>query len=210
MSDAYNQAARETLVAGLRNLHSLEKQAISTLEPQVERLEGYPDLQARIREHVEQSREHAKRVDIALRQIDASTSPVKDALLGIMGWAQSSWQGVAQDTVLKNTLANIMFEHFEIASYRSVLKLADLAGHPEIKPDLEQSLREEEEMAKWLEDRLNAVTERYVEHEAKENVAEASESEDKKKEASALDHSSSSSGSTTEAKTEGGVRPGPG
>jgi ferritin-like metal-binding protein YciE len=48
-------------------------------------------------------------------------------------------------------------EHFEIACYRSLIAAADEAGRPEIVKICEEILREEEAMARWLEQRIHDV-----------------------------------------------------
>jgi len=166
MSDALSKSARETLLVGMRNAHALERQAISILEPQLARLADYPDLRARLQRHIEESQVQAQRLESALERHDTSPSAVKDTVLSVMGMAQSTMAGLADDAVLKASFSNIAFEHFEIASYRSMLELVDLAGMPELRPNLEASLREEEAMAAWLEQNLGSVTRRYVELEA--------------------------------------------
>ena len=50
-------AGREHLVAWLRDAHALEQQAIEMLERNAERLETYPQLKARLAQHLEESRQ---------------------------------------------------------------------------------------------------------------------------------------------------------
>ncbi|HYI84540.1 MAG TPA: DUF892 family protein [Acetobacteraceae bacterium] len=71
-----------------------------------------------------------------------------------------------QDEAMKNTFANFAFEHFEIAAYRSLLIMAELAGGTSGPRLLQQSLGEEIRMAKWIEDNLEAATRKYVQRTA--------------------------------------------
>jgi ferritin-like metal-binding protein YciE len=64
--------------------------------------------------------------------------------------------------VLKDSFVNYAFEHFEIASYRSLLALADASGLPTATTLLEETLREEERMAAWLGDMLPDLTLKYA------------------------------------------------
>jgi ferritin-like metal-binding protein YciE len=73
---------------------------------------------------------------------------------------------IAPDEVVKNSFANFAFEHYEIASYTSLLTLADMAGHGAGRSALEASLREEKAMAAWIADHLEATTRRFVERSA--------------------------------------------
>jgi ferritin-like metal-binding protein YciE len=156
------ESARKALIAGLRNAHALERQAVSVMETQLGRLGDYPDLHARLTEHIRESREQGRRLEGALEDCGASASLVKDALMSAMGLGQSSVQGFADDAVLKAMLADTMFEHLEIAAYRSLFTLADMAEAPEVRTRLQPSLDEEIAMAAWLEENLDPVTRRYV------------------------------------------------
>ena len=67
---------------------------------------------------------------------------------------------------MKNTFANFAFEHSEIAAYRSLLTMAELAGDTSGPRLLQQSLGEEIRMAKWIENNLEAATRKYVQRTA--------------------------------------------
>jgi len=68
-------------------------------------------------------------------------------------------------------MANFAFEHYEIASYKSLLTLADLAGQSGARTALETSLREEEQMAAWIEEHIDPTVRRYVERSASGQTA---------------------------------------
>jgi ferritin-like metal-binding protein YciE len=68
--------------------------------------------------------------------------------------------------VVKNTFANFAFEHYEIASYVSLLTLADIVGHGPARSALSESLKEERAMAQWIADHIEATTKRFVERSA--------------------------------------------
>ena len=174
----FEAAAHETLVAGLRNAHALEKQAITVLEAQLDLLTEYPELHAGVTEHIVETRDQARRLEAGLEVCGASTSMVKDALMSVMGLGQSSVAGFSDDAVLKAVIADITNEHLEIATYRTLIALADMAGKPELKPRLEETLREEEAMAAWFEENLDAITRRFVEIKAAEQLAEAAPTEE--------------------------------
>ncbi|AZL57746.1 ferritin-like domain-containing protein [Tabrizicola piscis] len=163
--------AEETLIANLRNAHALEKQVIAVLKPQLGLLVDYPDLQAKITQHIAESRQQANRLQTALEACGSSTSMVKDALLSVMGLGQSSVQGFSSDAVLKAIVADMMTEHLEIATYRTLIVLAEMAGKSEICPALEASLQEEEAMAEWFSQNLEQLTRRYIELEAAKVLA---------------------------------------
>lgn len=179
--EAMKAAAHETLIDGLRNAHALEKQAITVMEAQLGLLDEYPDMHAAVTAHITETREQARRLEAGLEACGASTSMIKDAFLSMMGLGQSSVQGFSDDAVLKALLANAMTEHLEVATYRSLLTLADMAGKADLRPRLEETLREEEAMAAWYDDKIDATTRRYVELMASEQKAAEKKASDKKK-----------------------------
>ena len=55
--------ARDVYVVGLRNAHAMEVQARELMERQSERLGDYPDVQAKVKEHLAETNEQLKRLD---------------------------------------------------------------------------------------------------------------------------------------------------
>jgi ferritin-like metal-binding protein YciE len=166
MSATMNDKARDIYITGLRNQHAVEHQAIELLERQVGRLENYPEMEERLRRHIEESREQARRLEDLLAQHDTSHSGLKDTVMSLVGNVAALGHSTAPDEVVKNTFANFAFEHYEIASYTSLLILADLAGHTSGRSALETSLREERDMASWISEHIDATVRRYVERSA--------------------------------------------
>lgn len=166
MSSSIAETAKEIYLTGLRNQHAVENQAIELLERQVGRLENYPEMEERMRRHIEESREQARRLEDLLSQHDTSHSSIKDAALSLVGNMAALGHSVASDEVMKNTMANFAFEHFEIAAYTSLLTLADMVGHSAARTVLETSLREERDMAAWIAEHIDQTVRRFVERSA--------------------------------------------
>ena len=80
---------------------------------------------------------------------------------------------MASDEIVKASIFDYSFEHFEIANYRALIAAAEQAGEPEIARMLQPSLDEELEMAAWLEQRLPQLTKTYLERRETAGVAEA-------------------------------------
>jgi len=157
--------AHDVYIAGLRNQHAVENQAIELLERQVG-LENYPEMRDRMQRHIEESREQARRLEDLLGQHDTSHSAFKDTVMSIIGNLAALGHSTASDEVVKNSLANFAFEHYEIASYSSLLTLAEIAGDTQAHTALNTSLREEKAMAQWLADHLDSTVRRFVERSA--------------------------------------------
>ena len=154
--------AREIYETGLRNQHAVENQAIELLGRQVGRLENYPAMAERMRRHIEESKQQARRLEELLSTLGTSHSTVKDAAMSFAGAVAGLMHAPAPDEVIKNSFANFAFEHYEIAAYKSLLTLADLTGHSAATALLKQSLGEEEAMAGWINDHLAETTRMFV------------------------------------------------
>jgi ferritin-like metal-binding protein YciE len=160
---ATTDEATELFVTGLRNQHAVENQAVSLLSRQVERLENYPEMEARMRQHIDESKAHARRLEELLSKFGESHSALKDAGLSFMGNMAAMAHTIAPDEVLKNTMANFAFEHFEIASYKSLLSLAETLGQSGVDSALRQNLQDEISMAQWIDQHIAPTTLRYLE-----------------------------------------------
>jgi ferritin-like metal-binding protein YciE len=156
------ESYRDTYITGLVNARALETQAIELISRQLDRLQSYPEVESVLRKHLAESEQQRDRLDVLLEGHGTSHSSVKDFITGIMGNMAAMGHVPMQDEIIKNSLANYAFEHFEIASYKSLLTLADLAGDTRAPEALKLSLSEEERMAQWCEDNLDAITRKYA------------------------------------------------
>jgi ferritin-like metal-binding protein YciE len=153
---------QDIYITGLRNAHALENQAVQILSRQVERLQSYPAMEQRLREHIEESRTQATRIEQILERHGTSHSALKDMVTGFMGNMAALAHAPMQDEVLKNTFSNFAFEHFEIASYKALLEMADAAGDGQAPPLLRMSLDEEVRMAQWIDQHLPETVRTYM------------------------------------------------
>lgn len=155
-------AAREVFVAGLKNAHAMENQALSIMQPQLNRLENYPELSAMLDPHIRETEGQLTRLEEILDSLSEKASGLKDTMLSASGSMAALTHSAAPDEVVKNSLANFAFEHFEIAAYRSLITTAELAGVQSALPLLEQNLDEERRMAERIDQSLAPTTERFV------------------------------------------------
>jgi ferritin-like metal-binding protein YciE len=143
---------------GLRNQHAVENQAIQLLERQIGRLENYPELRTRMQHHLDESHAQVERLDRLLAALGTSSSALKDAAMSFMGNVAALAHAPASDEVIKNSLANYAFEHYEIAGYKSLIAIAEEVGDAEAITLLGESLSEEEAMAQWIDEHLKDTT----------------------------------------------------
>jgi ferritin-like metal-binding protein YciE len=157
--------ARDVFVVGLRNAHAMEVQARELMERQSERLGDYPEVQAKVKQHLAETNEQLIRLEQCLEACGETSSTLKDAAQSVMANTMATAHAMAGDEILKNTFANNAFEHFEIAAYKSLLSLCMSAGQEKSRPLLEANLKEEEQMADWIDANVGKVTQQFVANE---------------------------------------------
>ena len=158
------ETARNLLVTGLRNAHAMERQAQELMERQSERTDDFPEVKSRLKRHLEETRQQLRRLEACLEQCGESESTLKDMALSTLANVAAVGHAMAGDEILKNTFANSAFEHYEIAAYKSLLALCEKAGI-NLPNSLQTSLREEEEMAAWMDSHVRDVTLQYLANE---------------------------------------------
>jgi ferritin-like metal-binding protein YciE len=160
--DANGDRLHEIYHTGLRNLHALEMTAIELTERQVERLENYPEMAARLRQHHGESTEQAKRLEAILERHGTSSSSLKNTVTAAMGNVAAALHVPPSDEILKNTFANFAFEHQEIAAYTSLIAMAERIGDTAAIAPLRQSLGEEQAMADFIGSQIVPTTQRFM------------------------------------------------
>ncbi|MCZ0960931.1 ferritin-like domain-containing protein [Paracoccus benzoatiresistens] len=157
-----NAAAHDLFVDGLRNAHAMENQALSIMQPQLNRLEHYPEVAALLDRHIRETEGQIARIDQILDSIGESPSGLKDTMLSFSGSMAAVTHSLTSDEILKNSMANFAFEHFEIAAYTALITAAELDGQTSAIPLLRQNLDEELAMAAAIDAGLPDVVRQYV------------------------------------------------
>jgi ferritin-like metal-binding protein YciE len=159
-------ATREDhLMAWLRDAHAMEKQAIESIENQINRLENYPQMQDWARDHVEASHRQRDMVRQCIERRGGDTSALKDMAMTVMGNIQEATSFFTSDEVLKNVITDHGFKHYEIASYTSLRSAAEAVADAETVRVCDTIIREEEELAGRLLSILPQVTRAYMDRE---------------------------------------------
>ena len=156
------QTIQDIYVTGLKNAHAMENQALSIMRPQASRIENYPEVLARLEQHIRETEGQIQRLDALLDAVGADRSAIKDAALSFTGMMAAVGHTFAPDEIVKNSFANFAFENFEIAAYKSLITLANEAGEARAVASLQQNLQEEVDMAQWLDSNIEAVTLKYA------------------------------------------------
>lgn len=153
---------RDIFVTGLKNAHAMENQALSIMKPQVKRIENYPDIAAKLEQHITETEGQIVRLDEILTSLAEDHSPLKDLALSLTGSMAVLGHSVAGDEILKNSMANFAFENLEIAAYKSLITIAELGGFAGSVGSLKTNLDQEIAMASWLEATLRPTTIKFA------------------------------------------------
>ena len=141
------------------------EQSEQMLETTSNWLEHCPELRARFEAHRAVSRRHADRVRQCIERRGGSRSAIKDTAGKLMAFAQGASGLFVGDEVVKAVLATSTFEQMKITSYEILNSAAKLVGDGEAQRVCEESMRDEEEMALWLEENIEPLTQTYLRRE---------------------------------------------
>lgn len=124
---AVGKVASETLDSYLSDAHALEEQSIQLLK-RGEEMAGDPALARIYKDHLEESREHARLIEDRLAAMGESESAMKDAGLRVGGLNWSLFFKAQGDTSAKLAAFVYAVEHLEIAGYELLRRTAQHAG----------------------------------------------------------------------------------
>lgn len=157
---------RNHYIAWLRDAHAMEEQALTMMKGMLSRLEHYPDLSARIEQHIAETQEQAAALRGLLDSRAAGTSMVKDAMGKMAATGQALSGMFAEDEVVKGGMASYTFEHMEIIAYKVLIATARQLGDADAVSLFEKSMVEEQNMADWLFDHMDETTRAFLARDA--------------------------------------------
>jgi len=131
----------------LRDLYSSEQQLIKAL-PKMVKAANSDDLREGFEQHLEQTRQHATRLEQILSGLGEVVKGKKcKGIAGIVAEGgeimSEDFQGALMDAALISAAQRV--EHYEIAAYGAVHAYAELMGESEAASLLQQTLDEEKE-----------------------------------------------------------------
>lgn len=144
------ESSRELLIAGLKDAYALETRALDMLHTQHSRLEKFSELKARVGQHIEETEQQIERLEKCLAEFNEPPSALKEIALRLTGNLQSMFHTTAEDEVFKDVFASLAFESYEIATYKGLAAMAEIAGARDIADVARQNLSEEEDMARFV------------------------------------------------------------
>ncbi len=115
-ADDAKDSVNSIFATGLRNARAMEAQAKELLERQIERLDDYPELRDRMRQHLTETKGQQERLEPILGSMSAQASTLKDTVIAFLGNMAGAANMPASDEVLKNSFASFAFENYEFAA----------------------------------------------------------------------------------------------
>ncbi len=164
---------RETFIDELKDLYDAEKQLTKGL-PKMAKAAKHEELKAAFEEHLSQTETHIERLEKVF-EIFGETARGKKckAMQGLLEEGKELIEEEAGDAALICGAQKV--EHYEIASYGSLVAWAELLEEDEAVELLEETLNEEKE----TDEKLTEIAETAI------NVEEAEEEEDEEETPSA-------------------------
>lgn len=167
----------DLLLHEVQDLYSAEKQLVKALPKVAEKVTS-PQLRSAVEEHLQQTEEHVNRLEQVFELLGA---PAKAQTCKAMkGLIKEADEILKEDAPAETKDAAIIaaaqkVEHYEIASYGTVSKWAEIVGRNDIQKLLGQTLSEEEQTDRRLTElAASGINQRAAElrSEAEEEFAE--------------------------------------
>lgn len=135
----------ELFIQEIKDLYSAESQLAKAL-PKMAKAANGAELQAGFKHHLEETREHTKRLERIAEILEFS--PKGKKCLAMEGLVAEGEETIAEDASPSVKDAALIcaaqkVEHYEIAGYGTVRAFAELLGYDEVRDLLEETLEEE-------------------------------------------------------------------
>ena len=163
---------REFFIDQLEDIYWAEKKLVKTL-PKLEEAATTEQLKNAFRNHLEQTKEHVRRVESVFSMIGEEADTTKcQAMAGIVDEGSDIIDETEENTAQRDVgliFAGQKAEHYEIATYGGLITLAKVLGYNDVASTLHQTLEEEKE----ADELLTQIAENNVNYKASVEPAEA-------------------------------------
>lgn len=153
-------------IGALRNTHAAEHQGLVQMKAQLGRLEEYPEYKALVQAQIGRVEALLAQIETALGEVDSGASAVKEAVTTAAGAIGATVHGLTGDPVLKDLYAGYAYQYHQVAAYRSLGVLAEVAGFGDHAGWIARAVEEEIVAAEAVAKIIEPVTRTYVAHAA--------------------------------------------
>jgi ferritin-like metal-binding protein YciE len=151
----------------LKDIYWAEKHIVSAL-PKMKKAASSSELQSAFEEHLEVTKTHVARLEKAFELLGEKAQAKKcEAMEGILKEGDSIVDDTEDGTATRDVgliMAAQKVEHYEIATYGSLIQVAKTLGHDDIASLFTQTLSEEKE----ADESLTEVAESHINYDASE------------------------------------------
>ncbi len=160
---------KDKLVEHLNEMLSAENAAIDRLDSRIQEC-LLPEGKQQLQHHQDETQTHQERLRQIITDLGGSPTDSKadlptlrlptgmlakktltDMAKSITGGGGEDTNPMPEELELMRTKEDYGIEHLEIISYRTLIRLCERLGISNAIPPLQQSLQEEQSMAKWIE-----------------------------------------------------------
>jgi ferritin-like metal-binding protein YciE len=138
---------RQAFETGLRYIYDCEQKLVEKGLPNMIEASSSPELRNAFEQHLQETRNHVQRIEEIFNQIGAKPKTEKNTIIAEMADAADNMVSATEDgSPLRDALLTIsgnQVEHYEIATYGSLILFARQLGYSQAAQLLEQTLNEE-------------------------------------------------------------------
>jgi ferritin-like metal-binding protein YciE len=153
---------RDDLLRALRDAHAMERYAERLLRNHATKSTPYPEVKARIEVRLTETLANQKSLANCLTRIEGSDAILQSITDDFVAAIETTDVAQTSDEVVNNLISLYAFNNQEIASYASLIAIADASGFFDTKLACEAIVLQQIAMADWIRDRLPAPTKMYL------------------------------------------------
>jgi ferritin-like metal-binding protein YciE len=177
-----NTQLQEFFMEALKDIYWAEKRLTKAL-PKLQKAATTEELKSAIEEHLSQTQEHVSRIEEAFQMMGKKAQAKKcEAMEGLVKESESVLEDTEKGSMTRDAgiiAAAQKVEHYEIATYGTLVTLAKTMGEDDVAELLMQTLEEE----KQTDETLTSIAEGGINWEAEqEESAEGEEEEEEEEE----------------------------
>ena len=151
---------KELLIQWLNNAYAMENAMLEIMQNHAEIAEGI--IKEELQRHIDETRHQEERAKMEIQRLGGKiVNPDAEKMTLIDAMIMMSKQG-SPDKIVKAAIMDYAIEQLEIADYTAIIRLADECGEQETVEAIQETLREENEMAEKTKALLPVVLDEFV------------------------------------------------
>ena len=149
---------RSTLIAWLDDAYAMETESLPSLCDRAMAAHAVFEARSRIDEHIHETEGHVERLRLALSSLGSRPSKPAQRIAPLSRIATKGATRNSPGTAVQDAVASYAEEQFEVAAYTALIAAAEHVGEVEIARLCRLNRSEDEDMAEWLEARIEILT----------------------------------------------------